>query len=138
MLPKGRKNVGESLEAAAVRETLEESGYKCTLINHHLPTKALNMDDSLHAEPIAVQQRMSEGIRKIIFWYAAQVDSSSQPMSGMQEEGEDFEVRWADAKDAACQLSFADDRRIVEKALEALQSVRSAALPLLTSATTAG
>ena len=37
-LPKGRKNAGESLENAAIRETMEESGYKCTLLNHSLPT----------------------------------------------------------------------------------------------------
>ncbi|KAI1910817.1 hypothetical protein LOZ65_006309 [Ophidiomyces ophidiicola] len=41
-LPKGRKDVGESLSAAAVRETLEESGYRVALRPHRLPTNATN------------------------------------------------------------------------------------------------
>ncbi|KAI1927857.1 hypothetical protein LOY94_002344 [Ophidiomyces ophidiicola] len=41
-LPKGRKDVGESLPAAAVRETLEESGYRVALRPHRLPTNATN------------------------------------------------------------------------------------------------
>ncbi|KAK1230316.1 hypothetical protein PQX77_006594 [Marasmius sp. AFHP31] len=32
LLPKGRKNIGESLYDAALRETLEETGYKAKLL----------------------------------------------------------------------------------------------------------
>ena len=67
LLPKGRKNVGESLPAAAFRETFEESGYQCCLLEHNLPTRATHLLSSMHTEPIAVQQRFHQGIRKIIF-----------------------------------------------------------------------
>ena len=120
-LPKGRKQAGESLEDAALRETMEESGYKCTLLRHCLPTKALG-HDSPHQEPIAVQQRHDGYVRKVIFWYAAQVDSNAQQKECVQEEGEDFEVRWANTEDAASLMSFVDDREIVERALDAMRA----------------
>ena len=123
MLPKGRKNAGDTLEAAAVRETMEESGFNCTLFKHNLPTKAQNLQSLEHTEPIAVQQRMHGGIRKIIFWYAAQVDSCDEQTMGTQEQGEDFDVRWVSTEHAASHMSFLEDRKVVEKALEAVQSI---------------
>ena len=67
LLPKGRKNIGESLEAAAARETYGESGFRCQLLPHDLPTNAQPaavVDPPTHTEPIAVQQRITEGVRK--------------------------------------------------------------------------
>ena len=129
ILPKGRKDVGESLEAAAVRETLEETGFHCSLIGHDLPTRAPMLESSTHTEPIAVQQRIHDGIRKIIFWYVAQVDSTAPQLVGTQEEGEDFEAKWASTKEAASRMSFVDDRMIVEKALQATESIRIPLVP---------
>lgn len=120
LLPKGRKNVGETLEAAAERETWEESGYNCRLLSHSLPTRAPQPTRTPHTEPIAVQQRFSQGIRKIIFWYLAQVDSSDRQAVQTQEEGEDFEVRWVCTVNAPSTMSFVEDREIVEKALSAV------------------
>lgn len=120
MLPKGRKNVGETLEAAAIRETVEESGFECHLFKHQSPTKAQQLRESHHTEPIAVQQRMNQGIRKIIFWYISEVDSCSRQKTDTQEEGEDFDVEWVRMEDAASKCSFVDDRKIVEKALDAV------------------
>lgn len=120
LLPKGRKNVGETMEAAAERETWEESGYKCHLLRHSHPTRAPHPTNTPHTEPIAVQQRFSRGIRKIIFWYLAQVDSSDRQATETQEEGEDFEVHWVCRDDAPSTMSFAEDREIVEKALSAV------------------
>lgn len=74
LLPKGRKNVGETLEAAALQETTEELGFECRLVKHQLPTKAQQFEEYLHTEPIAVQQRMNQGVRNIIFWYISEVD----------------------------------------------------------------
>jgi ADP-ribose pyrophosphatase YjhB (NUDIX family) len=120
LLPKGRKNIGESLQDAAVRETKEESGYKCHLLQHDIPTKAPSFATSLHTEPFAVQQRMSQGIRKIIFWYLAHADSSESPIGQSLEEGEDFEVRWVRKEVAPSTMSFVEDQKIVERALTAL------------------
>ena len=120
LLPKGRKNVGESLQAAAERETWEESGYTCHLLGHNFPTRTPQSPRMPHTEPIAVQQRSVDGVRKIIFWYVAQANSSDRPMAQTQEEGEDFEVRWVCRKDAPSTMSFVEDRKIVEKALSAV------------------
>ena len=120
LLPKGRKNVGESLHAVAQRETWEESGYSCRLLVHNLPTRAIQPTETPHTEPIAVQQRVSHGIRKIIFWYVAEVDSSDHQTAATQEEGEDIELRWVCRKDAPSTMSFLEDRKIVEKALSAV------------------
>lgn len=128
ILPKGRKNVGETLGAAAVREALEESGFECRLFNHQLPTKAQQLKDSHHIEPIAVQQRIHQGVRKIIFWYISEVDSSTLQMPDTQEEGEDFDVEWVRMDDAPSKCSFVEDGKIVEKALEAVPR-----LPLMLS-----
>lgn len=126
MLPKGRKNVGETLEAAAIRETTEESGFECHLFQHQLLTNAQEPRDSRHTEPIAVQQRMKQGIRKIIFWYISEVDSCSCQMVDTQAEGEEFDVIWVRMEDAPSRCSFVDDQKIVEKALEAVPRMPSA------------
>ena len=77
LLPKSRTNAGKTIEAAAIREIMEESGYVCQLLEHNLPTQAPNLKPGRWTtEPIAVHQRVTKGIRKIIFWYLAQVDSS--------------------------------------------------------------
>ena len=128
MLPKGRKNVGETMEDAAVRETAEESGFQCRLFKHQLHTNAQELIDSYHTEPIAVEQRMNQDVRKIIFWFIAEVDSSSQRMSDTQEEGEDFDVEWVCIENAPSKCSFEDDRKILAKALEAVRHAPSASI----------
>ena len=135
LLPKGRKNVGETLQAAAIRETTEESGYRCRLLEHHLPTRAPNLPSSLHTEPIAIQQRFHQGIRKIIFWYVALVDSSDPQIENTQEEGEDFESRWLPVEEAAATISFDEDRRIVETAIGAIHCQPTVAIPSIFSVT---
>ena len=40
VLQRGRQNVGETLEAAAIRETMNESGFECQLFKNQLPTSA--------------------------------------------------------------------------------------------------
>src|ERR1700733_15655642 len=40
LLPKGRKDMGESIEAAAIRETFEETGYPCEFLPVRMPTRA--------------------------------------------------------------------------------------------------
>ena len=119
LLPKGRKNIGETLEDAAIRETTEESGFECTLFRHQAPKNAQEPKESHHTEPIAVQQRMNQGVRKIIFWYISEVDSCSLQKFDTQAEGEDFKVVWVPMENAAKRCSFLDDRRIVERVVEA-------------------
>ncbi|KAL5366067.1 NUDIX hydrolase domain-like protein [Aspergillus floccosus] len=130
VLPKGRKNRGENLESAAIRETTEETGYSCQLLPHTAPVKApldshgqSEMTSSgPHTEPIAVQQWMySDGVRKLIFWFIAVADSTETP-SVPVEDGAMFEARWHSFGDAGQQLSFPEDRLMVEKAIGIVQA----------------
>lgn len=129
VLPKVRKNVGETTEAAAVRATWKESGFDCHLYRHQLHTNAQELRDSHHTEPIAVQQRMDYGIREIISWYICEVDSCSQRMAVTQEVGEEFDVVWVSMKHAPSVCTFADERRVVEIALEAVPRTLLVPLP---------
>lgn len=127
LLPKGRKDRGEDLEATATRETFEESGFPCQLTKHKLATNAPDTtgDRDLHREPIAVQQRMKDGARKIILWYVSQADSSGYWTAGTQEEGEDFETRWLPIQEALKTLSFLDDRKIAARAVDAFPGLET-------------
>ncbi|KAK6525355.1 hypothetical protein TWF694_005494 [Orbilia ellipsospora] len=82
-LPKGRKDAGESLEAAAVREGEEEGGYPCKLLPVPVPTRQPKKDDDrrlLSTEPIymhnwAVPKKRSwpEGGMYTCFWYVCEI-----------------------------------------------------------------
>ena len=120
ILPKGRKDVGESFEIAAIRETLEETGYSCVLLQHDLPTKATTVSQGPHTEPIAVQQRFHRGTRKIILWYLAEVNAYSKRLPQCDEDQVNSEVRWLPYHNALSTISFKEDRRIIERALSAI------------------
>jgi ADP-ribose pyrophosphatase YjhB (NUDIX family) len=98
MLPKGRKNIGETLEDAALRETLEETGWEASLLPLPVPTLATSDEkskqDDLTTEPVSVTERYRGDVRKIIFWFAAQADSTLSPQERAMQEGEDFETVW--------------------------------------------
>ncbi|OBT72018.1 hypothetical protein VF21_09222 [Pseudogymnoascus sp. 05NY08] len=131
-LPKGRKNVGESQEDAAVRETYEETGFRVMFLPLHIttlatPGTAINQACELNTEPIAFSQRLTDNdILKLIFWFAAQGDSTAAPESGTQEEGEDFDPVWVDLNGVTEALTFADDRRIAERFISLLPSYYAA------------
>ncbi|GAD97162.1 hypothetical protein NECHADRAFT_92100 [Paecilomyces variotii No. 5] len=121
-LPKGRKNIGESLEDAALRETYEETGFRVALLPLPIPTLATPAaaigeqpeKPNVVTEPVAVSQRVVNNKLKIIFWFAAQGDATSTPDTGTQQEGEDFESIWVDRDQAVPTLTFDDDRSILQ------------------------
>jgi 8-oxo-dGTP pyrophosphatase MutT (NUDIX family) len=120
LLPKGRKDENECLKTAAARETYEETGYRATILPLKVPTRATNRTgDGEHTEPIAITQRVTNGVLKIIFWYAASVDSQALPEQGTQQEGEDFDSLWMDCGQALAALTFADDREVAQLAIRA-------------------
>lgn len=96
MLPKGRKSIAETLEQAALRETLEETGYEASLLPLPIQTLATSNGTSkqgdLVTEPICMTERNSGAVRKIIFWFAAQADSTAALRGQMLQEDEDFEA----------------------------------------------
>lgn len=120
LLPKGRKHVDEALEAAAMRVTVEKTGYECQLLKHKHPTQEANPGHSLQCmAPIAVQQKLREGIRKLIFWYVAQVDSSSDACISDTQEGEEgFTVCWVGMNLAPALMAFEVEKKIVARAVD--------------------
>lgn len=130
MLPKGRKDFGESLEATALRETYEETGVKAQLFPVTIDSQATSPQGQDRpkaiTEPIAVSQRMTKGGLKIIFWYVGMADSTIPPVEGMQKEDEDFEAVWKRFDEVEAVVSWEDDRRIAMKAIVAVLRGRSA------------
>lgn len=124
--PKGRKDENECLKTAALRETYEETGYLATILPLKVPTNVTNKSGrGEHTEPIAITQRVTNGILKIIFWYAASVDSQVLPDQGTQQEGEDFELVCVDWSQASTALTFVDDGEIAHLAIHAASDVDS-------------
>jgi 8-oxo-dGTP pyrophosphatase MutT (NUDIX family) len=129
LLPKGRKDKGESIEAAAVRETFEETGYECELWPQRMwtrapdpgvnnaDTKAEEADDL--TEPIMVTVReYSEGAgpegmqAKFIWWYITL--ARGEKIEGTQGEHEMHESQFMKADDAIKRLEFQADRDVAE------------------------
>ncbi|KAL1846789.1 hypothetical protein Plec18170_008930 [Paecilomyces lecythidis] len=125
-LPKGRKNIGENLEDAALRETHEETGFRVALLALPIPTLATPAaavddqpeDPNVVTEPVAVSHRFRNNKLKIIFWFVAQGDATATPDSGTQQEGEDFESIWIDRDQAVAILTFDDDRSIAQTVID--------------------
>lgn len=125
-LPKGRKDIQESLEDAALRETWEETGVRAQLLPVRITTRATTSAAAAGAdpascvtEPLAVAQRVTDGVLKIIFWFVAAADSAVAREEGMQQEGEDFEALWVGWDKVRSTLTFEDDWRIAEAGITA-------------------
>ncbi|KAJ6780130.1 hypothetical protein PWT90_03843 [Aphanocladium album] len=137
-LPKGRKDVAEALDAAALRETFEETGVRARLLPVPIPTRATipaaaaaaaaaaEPSPSSVTEPLAVSQRvLASGVLKVIFWFVAVADSAAAREEGTQQEGEDFEAFWVACDEARATLTFEDDGRIAEAGIEAARAALS-------------
>jgi ADP-ribose pyrophosphatase YjhB (NUDIX family) len=125
MLPKGRKNVGETLENTALRETLEETGYEASLLPLPIPTLATSNETSkqseLTTEPVCVTERYRGDVRKIIFWFAAQADSTLSPQRRVMQESEDFEAMWEDFSSVGDLVTHDTDRKVLMEVLRLVE-----------------
>ena len=131
ILPKGRHNLGESRRATATRESTEETGIPCRLLPVNLVTRACpkietgRLPDEARfykgiCEPIAVQTRcVGEGDIKLIWWFVAAVNEG-EPV-GLHEKHK-FEVEFYSYNEALQKLTFQDDRELVKKAIELVDS----------------
>ena len=114
-----------------MRETFEETGFPVTLLPLAIPTlattptradtaeTAIPAGGTLVTEPVPVTQRVTDGTLKIVFWYAAQVDSTVRRQEGTQQPGEDFDAVWVPAHAVAETLSFDHDRRVAVRVVAA-------------------
>ncbi|RDB21095.1 Diadenosine hexaphosphate hydrolase [Hypsizygus marmoreus] len=114
VLPKGRKDCGESMEAAGVRETFEETGYECELLSCSMPTRAPRVGINSHdvvaivdniAEPFAITHReLSPGNMKIIWWFLTRAKSNAEKRHDTQTDSENFDSEFFNVDDALTHL----------------------------------
>ena len=128
LLPKGRRNWGESRHEAALRETREETGYPCRLLTVSIKTRAPVPEVESDCPDIARQVVSAEepfclsvrqmGMRnvKLIWWYIAVVDGDRG------EVEEQFEAEFVDYEVAMEKLTFQSDRDIVKMAVNIVGS----------------
>ena len=138
LLAKGRKDEGEDIAAAAVRETYEETGYQCHLLPiSELPTRATvpsflaglaHQEDIPRravnsTEPFAVTIRplQKKNNVKLIFWYVAVLDdpesAEAGPKIGTHMHAEGFEESGLfEVGDALELLSFESDKELLRQA----------------------
>ena len=130
VLPKGRRNLGESRQATATRETTEETGVPCRLLPVDLLSRVCPAIETEHmpdetrlfksvCEPIAVHTRhIGEGEMKLIWWFVAAVNEG-EPIHQHEDK---FKVEFHSCDAVLQKLTFAVDRELVKKAIGLVQS----------------
>ena len=95
-LPKGKSDKGETPEETAIREVLEETGYRCAVVRE--------------LEPVTYWfQREGQRIRKTVRWFLM------RPLEKVGEHDHEVdEVRWATPEDALRLLRYDSDRRLLQ------------------------
>lgn len=132
LLPKGRKDCGESIEAAAVRETYEETGYACELVPLRMPTRVTVAGEDHTDEPvlrdavlepmsIVLQDRGGKGA-KVIWWFVARIKDGASKVHGTQMATENYESHFLEAEQAISRLSFQGYRDIAQQAFDLVKS----------------
>ncbi|KAL1607689.1 hypothetical protein SLS60_002624 [Paraconiothyrium brasiliense] len=138
---KGRRNQGEARKDAAVREVMEETGFRCRLLPLTMPTRATPVD--AHAdvfdkakvcenltEPFMCQIRTLKNGKgtKMIWWFVAVLegDGDRGKLPGEVKYLPCF-LSWQEALGS---LTFQNDRELLRKALSLLQMTFSRIEPL--------
>lgn len=135
MLPKGRRNLGESRIAAALREATEETGYKCSSLPVKMETRAPHGTDKADApdrarvvehceEPFMFTIReLGEGKGvKLIWWFVARLDGDIN--TGAQGGESQFQTDFFECHEAVEKLHFETDREVLRKAIELVEASR--------------
>jgi len=143
ILPKGRKDIGESIAEAALRETFEETGYKCSKFLP-LPSPTLapapgtesKVKPVWNTEAVAIRlgpdshSRKAEKVKvqKFIHWYVAEVDVDENGVPVQRVEGTQLPYEQYDvcemSLEQACReedgLSLPENRQMIASVLELL------------------
>jgi len=125
-LPKGRRNIDETRQAAALREVKEETGHSCSLLPVDMETRAppaIEVQQSgdevrkhkLVCEPFMVTLRhLDEQNLKLIWWYLASMDEEFARGEGESQ----FSTELFDFDEARNRLTFVEDREVVDRAIK--------------------
>jgi 8-oxo-dGTP pyrophosphatase MutT (NUDIX family) len=136
LLPKGRKDRGESVPATAVRETFEETGYPCELLPLDLITRApaagAQTEDAAvtvggSGEPFMVTlRRTKDGGIQILSWFATVCTTGADKVvgsvSGLQTEVEDYESAFFEVDEVLRVATFQVDRDVIARAVELVRA----------------
>ncbi len=132
LLAKGRRNCGESRKDAALREMMEETGYRCHLLPISMPTRATapngpaDISDKARMFPNLTEPfmftmrelRHDNGV-KLIWWFIAILDENAE---NDRLPGEtDFKASFFPLSEAVERLTFQSDREVVEKAIDLVE-----------------
>jgi 8-oxo-dGTP pyrophosphatase MutT (NUDIX family) len=140
LLPKGRKDRGESVTVAAVSETFEETGYPCELLPLDLVTRApaagaQTADTAMAAggseEPsmVTLRRTKEDGIQ-ILSWFATVCTAGADKVvgaQGLQTEVEDYESAFFEVDEAMRVATFQVDRDVIGRAVELVRGTYSGA-----------
>ncbi|GJE90795.1 NUDIX hydrolase domain-like protein [Phanerochaete sordida] len=136
ILPKGRKDYGESLEAACLRETYEETGYPCELVPLRMPTRATQPGDLAGRDVSVVRDAMVEPVGvtvmdredkggKLIMWYVTRLKDGAAKVDGTQMASENYESQFIEARRAISLLTLPQHRDLARQALELILSTEA-------------
>ncbi|HEX6222627.1 MAG TPA: NUDIX hydrolase [Acidimicrobiia bacterium] len=92
-LPKGKADKGETPEETAIREVLEETGYRCRIV-----------------APMGTTRYRIDGGIKEVDWFAMRPLPDSP---GFKKNKEVDEIRWISRKKAKNELDYENDRSLV-------------------------
>ncbi|KAF1347297.1 NUDIX domain-containing protein [Lizonia empirigonia] len=133
MLPKGRRNIGESRKDAALREVAEETGLQCRLLPVTMPTRACapsappDAPDEARThtditEPFmcTVRELPKGNGTKLIWWYIAVLEYDAYSRKGPGEA--QFKPEFFTADEAVQKLHFESDREVLRKAVEIINT----------------
>lgn len=103
-LPKGRVDPGETIQETAVREVLEETGYKTRVVSE-LGTHEYDFEQN------------GQEYHKTVTYFKLELIDESAPQQNLQE-GEDFEVMWVSPEEAISLLTYDDAREVLRRAIQ--------------------
>ena len=136
-LPKGRRNLDESMLAAALRETYEETGLHVTPIQLDVATRATppktELSDTSKKPPNITEghpsnefvgacfypdpQSETEALKSVYF-FAASAECTATPDSGTQEEWEKLDAKWIPLAEVSSTLRFEAEIQAVMQTVE--------------------